>query len=178
MPLSQRLVIDLSREFWAYSYEYLNKYFETNDTCIEILLSNNGYTIVFCTGKYSTPPKGQIPNWRDNDIRENIIEYTSGGAVRRFITQVTQPELTVYPPDYKVSTGIGVIICPGGAYSQLAMDHEGHYMAMKYNENGIAAFVLKYRMPIDKSVDNKEMFHFWMPNVLFKSFGKMQKNGV
>lgn len=112
-----------------------------------------------CSAQENIPlyQKGQIPNWRDNDIKENIIEYTSGGAVRRFITQVTQPELTVYLPDRKVSTGIGVIICPGGGYSQLAMDHEGHYMAMKYNENGIAAFVLKYRMPMDKSVDNKEI---------------------
>ena len=39
-----------------------------------------------------------------------------------------------------------VVICPGGGYRNLAMDHEGDQIARWYNSLGIAAFVLKYRL--------------------------------
>jgi acetyl esterase/lipase len=71
-----------------------------------------------------------------------------------FIKGVTVPELTIYLPDNP--NGIGVVICPGGAYVGLAMDHEGHDIAKKLNEKGIAAFVLKYRMPLTDFFNNKE----------------------
>lgn len=56
-------------------------------------------------------------------------------------------ELTVYLPDAKKATGRAVVCCPGGGYSHLAMDHEGHQWAAFFNTQGIALIVLKYRMP-------------------------------
>jgi acetyl esterase/lipase len=56
-------------------------------------------------------------------------------------------ELTVYLPDEKKATGRAVVCCPGGGYSHLAMDHEGHQWATFFNNQGIAFIVLKYRMP-------------------------------
>ncbi len=56
-------------------------------------------------------------------------------------------ELTVFLPDAKRATGRAVVICPGGAYSHLAMEHEGTDWAGFFNQQGIAVFVLKYRMP-------------------------------
>ena len=56
-------------------------------------------------------------------------------------------ELTVYLPDAKKATGRAVVCCPGGGYSHLAMDHEGHQWAAFFNNQGIALIVLKYRMP-------------------------------
>ena len=56
-------------------------------------------------------------------------------------------ELTVYLPDAKKATGRAVVCCPGGGYSHLAMDHEGHQWATFFNSKGIALIVLKYRMP-------------------------------
>lgn len=56
-------------------------------------------------------------------------------------------ELTVYLPDEKKATGRAVVCCPGGGYSHLAMDHEGHQWATFFNNQGIALIVLKYRMP-------------------------------
>ena len=56
-------------------------------------------------------------------------------------------ELTVYLPDAKKATGRVVVCCPGGGYSHLAMDHEGHQWATFFNNQGIALVVLKYRMP-------------------------------
>jgi acetyl esterase/lipase len=42
--------------------------------------------------------------------------------------------------------GQGVIVCPGGGYGALAMDHEGRQIALWLNSQGISAFVLKYRL--------------------------------
>ena len=56
-----------------------------------------------------------------------------------------QSEITCYLPQNP--TGRAVVDCPGGGYSHLAMDHEGHQWAEYFNKQGIAFFVLKYRMP-------------------------------
>lgn len=55
------------------------------------------------------------------------------------------PTLTVYLPDPAVATGAAVVICPGGGYVNLAMDHEGHDVARWLNSIGVAAFIVKYR---------------------------------
>ena len=56
-------------------------------------------------------------------------------------------EITVYLPSEKKATGRAVVCCPGGGYTHLAMDHEGHQWANFFNNQGIALIVLKYRMP-------------------------------
>ena len=53
----------------------------------------------------------------------------------------------VFLPDEKRATGRAVVICPGGGYSILAMQHEGTDWAPFFNNMGIAAIVLHYRMP-------------------------------
>ncbi|MGN1214339.1 MAG: alpha/beta hydrolase, partial [Bacteroidaceae bacterium] len=53
--------------------------------------------------------------------------------------------LYCYLPE--VANGKAIIICPGGGYKYLAMDHEGHQFAPLLNKEGMAVFVLKYRMP-------------------------------
>ena len=53
----------------------------------------------------------------------------------------------VYLPKKEEATGRAVVICPGGGYSHLAMGHEGHDWAPFFNNMGIAAVVLKYRLP-------------------------------
>jgi len=55
------------------------------------------------------------------------------------------PTLTPFLPDPAKATGAGIVICPGGGYGGLA-DHEGSQYARWLNEQGIAGFVLKYRL--------------------------------
>jgi acetyl esterase/lipase len=57
---------------------------------------------------------------------------------------VDKPSLTAYIPQRK--TGMSVVVCPGGGYGGLAIDHEGKQIAQWLNSQGIAAFVLKYRL--------------------------------
>lgn len=54
-----------------------------------------------------------------------------------------KPELTVYKP--AKPNGTAVVVCPGGGYGGLAMDHEGKQVAEWLNAQGVTAFVLKYR---------------------------------
>lgn len=60
--------------------------------------------------------------------------------------EVDKPRLTVYLPAERNATGTGVIVCPGGGYAHLAVDHEGHEVAEWLNTLGVAAFVLEYRL--------------------------------
>lgn len=57
-----------------------------------------------------------------------------------------RPALSIYLPDASGATGTGVVVCPGGGYRTLAMDHEGDQVARWLNSLGVAAFVLKYRL--------------------------------
>ena len=59
-------------------------------------------------------------------------------------TEKDQPSLT--PWLAKNPNGQGVVVCPGGGYGALAMDHEGKQIAQWLNSQGISAFVLKYRL--------------------------------
>jgi acetyl esterase/lipase len=56
-----------------------------------------------------------------------------------------KPSLTIYLPPKEKAAGTAVVICPGGGYGHLAMDHEGHQIARWLNSFGVAGFILKYR---------------------------------
>lgn len=69
-------------------------------------------------------------------------------TARKFVLKNSadgKSELTCYLPQNP--SGRAVVDCPGGGYSHLAMEHEGHQWAEYFNKQGIAYFVLKYRMP-------------------------------
>jgi len=55
------------------------------------------------------------------------------------------PTLTIYLPPQEKATGAAVVICPGGGYGHLAMDHEGHQIGQWLNSFGVAGFIVKYR---------------------------------
>jgi acetyl esterase/lipase len=54
-----------------------------------------------------------------------------------------KPTLIIYLPEKP--SGAGIVICPGGGYGGLAMDHEGHQIGRWLNDNGIAGFICDYR---------------------------------
>jgi acetyl esterase/lipase len=64
----------------------------------------------------------------------------------RVVRNVTQPTLTAFLPNRAVASGTAVVICPGGAFHFLAIDHEGVDVARWLNARGVAAFVLRYRL--------------------------------
>lgn len=68
------------------------------------------------------------------------------------VSKVSRPTLTVYLPPKEKANGASVVICPGGGYWILAAGHEGADVAKRFNEMGVTAFVLKYRIPEEKTM--------------------------
>ena len=95
-----------------------------------------------------------IPNSKPSDVKETTVTEANGG-IR--VSNVIQPTLTVYKPAKDKANGTAVIICPGGGYARLAIDHEGFDVAKRLNEMGVTAFGLKYRLPNDQSQPDKSI---------------------
>src|SRR5438105_3312950 len=57
-----------------------------------------------------------------------------------------KPAITIQLPAAEKATGAAVLVCPGGGYGGLAVDHEGKQIAKWLTDRGIAAVVLKYRL--------------------------------
>jgi acetyl esterase/lipase len=70
---------------------------------------------------------------------------TNASGVIDSVWNVINPSLTFFAPAQDKANGAAVIICPGGAFMNLAIDHEGYAVARFLAARGIASFVLKYR---------------------------------
>lgn len=62
------------------------------------------------------------------------------------VSNVHTPTLTVFVPKKECANGTAVVICPGGGYGVLAIQKEGYAIAQWFNDLGVTAFVLKYRL--------------------------------
>src|SRR5271157_6210648 len=74
-----------------------------------------------------------------------ILLWPSGAPLAQGTAPEDQPRITVYLPKER-KTQTAVVVCPGGGYGFLAVDHEGKQIAQWLNNLGIAAFVLEYRL--------------------------------
>jgi acetyl esterase/lipase len=97
----------------------------------------------------------KVPNAVSSDLVTEKADTTSNGRIR--VSKVTQPTMTVFLPEKKIANGVAVIICPGGGYSYLVMNQEGTDVAREFVKQGIAAFVLKYRLPDDRIMQDKSV---------------------
>jgi acetyl esterase/lipase len=70
---------------------------------------------------------------------------------------VSVPTLAVYLPSAELATGHAVIICPGGGYGMESYRLEGTVIAEAFAEQGITAFILKYRLPSDSIMKDKSI---------------------
>ncbi len=95
---------------------------------------------------------GTIPGSKGTDINEPAGNKSAGGM----ISLVINPELEIYLPEKDKATGTAVIICPGGSYKVLTYQAEGVRSAQEFANNGVAAFVLKYRLPDDAIMTDKK----------------------
>lgn len=79
---------------------------------------------------------GDNPDGREETIR---INESTGDHI---ISSIHKPSVIPCIPSKDTATGIAVVIAPGGAHRELWTDHEGHNVAQRLSENGIAAFIL------------------------------------
>lgn len=105
------------------------------------------------------PPKMQsfplygaaaIPNSKPGPDEES----SANGS---WIKKVSRPVIQVYLPAGSKATGTSVVIFPGGSYAGLTFDFEGVQQANYFVDHGVAAFVVKYRIPDDATMVDKSM---------------------
>ncbi|MDP4277609.1 MAG: alpha/beta hydrolase [Bacteroidota bacterium] len=93
-----------------------------------------------------------IPNSKVSDIKESRDKSNPG-----IITGTTCPTLECYLPEKEKATGTAVVVCPGGGYSVIVYQGEGVTTAKEFARHGVAAFILKYRLPNDLTMSDKHI---------------------
>jgi len=75
-----------------------------------------------------------------------VLLWPNGAPGAKGNAPTDQPRVTVFPAPADKSVKATVVICPGGGYGGLATAHEGREIAAWFNERGITAFMLEYRL--------------------------------
>ena len=95
-----------------------------------------------------------IPNSTPYAMKE--IKMEKDGLLVGY-RNISQPTLNIYLPDSGNNTGAAVVICPGGGYGMESFRLEGTIIAEAFLRKGIAAFILKYRLPSDSIMQDKSI---------------------
>ncbi|MHC1763583.1 MAG: alpha/beta hydrolase [Verrucomicrobiia bacterium] len=83
--------------------------------------------------------------WTSAEQLEPVVLWPDGAPGALGTADKDVPTLTPFLPLAAIATGASIVICPGGGYGGLA-PHEGPDYALWLNQNGVAGFVLKYRL--------------------------------
>lgn len=97
--------------------------------------------------------KDNIPNSKPAKDEEKS-EQSNGLLI---ISKISKPTLSIFLPPKEKANGAAIIIYPGGGYGVVAAGHEGTDIAKKFNEIGVTAFVVKYRIPNSETMVNPEI---------------------
>lgn len=93
---------------------------------------------------------GPIPNSKAGPNEEL-------GDAHGFLRKVSRPQILVYLPARSRANGASILVFPGGSYAGLTFDYEGTQQAQFFSDHGIAAFVVKYRIPSDQTMVDKSI---------------------
>jgi acetyl esterase/lipase len=96
------------------------------------------YLSLLFTSLYASVARSQAP--------DTLQLWPEGAPGAMGTGPLDVPRISVNLPPKEKATGAAVVICPGGGYVTLAADHEGKQVAEWFNNLGIAAFVLRYRV--------------------------------
>jgi acetyl esterase/lipase len=80
------------------------------------------------------------PNFRTIELWPEGAPGATGG------TDEDRPAIIPFVPAEGKQTGAAVLICPGGAFTTRAVDHEGILVAQWLKARGVTGFVLRYRL--------------------------------
>ena len=103
-------------------------------------------------GTHTYPLYGEavIPNSKPGPDQEKVEAW--GMTVR-----VSRPTIHAYLPAKAKENGTSVLVFPGGGYEMLNMEAEGARVAQFFQDHGVAAFVVKYRLPSDATMEDKSI---------------------
>jgi len=108
--------------------------------------------VLVCGGVFGIERGAEVRLWPngapgpESEATAEVFESAANSKLPQRFTVVHYPSIYVFlaPPDK--ASGMAVVVAPGGGHSQLVIDKEGWEIADWLNRNGIAAFVLKYRL--------------------------------
>ena len=98
--------------------------------------------------------EGLIPNSRPH---ENEEYSKANKTVDSVVFKVSEPTLKIFLPVDEQINRTALIICPGGGYGGLLTKREGSDVATRFRDLGVAAFVLKYRLPDQRIMNDQSM---------------------
>jgi acetyl esterase/lipase len=82
----------------------------------------------------------------EGETAAEVFESAANSKLPKKFTVVHYPSVYVFLASKEKANGVAVVVAPGGGHSQLVIDKEGWEIADWLNQNGISAFVLKYRL--------------------------------
>jgi acetyl esterase/lipase len=97
---------------------------------------------------------GSIPNAIDASDEESVRDPNDRFP---FLLNISRPTITAYPLPLGTAPTAAVLIFPGGSYAGVSIVKEGHDVARAFNAMGVAAFVVKYRMPNPKYMSDRTL---------------------
>lgn len=119
------------------------------------IFSTPFFTVLLCLSCVRASAQKQIPLYTHHIPNAKTVknqEYQKADPLVDSLTfEVSEPTLTVFLPQ-KPTTRTSVIIIPGGGYGVLLTKREGSDVARAFAALGVTAFVLKYRIPSDRTM--------------------------
>ena len=106
---------------------------------------------VFSVGLYAQEVELLWPGIPPGDITGEVGEERIEIKGVKRVSNVTEPTITYFLSGSAKARGTTVLVCPGGAYNILAIEHEGEDVCKWLNEIGVHAVLLKYRVPRRKN---------------------------
>ena len=82
----------------------------------------------------------------EGETAPEVFQTSAGSKLPSRFTVVHYPSIYIFLPPKEKANGMAMVVAPGGGHSQLVIEKEGWEIADWLNGNGIAAFVLKYRL--------------------------------
>lgn len=110
----------------------------------------SGFTLTVSAQEIIPLYTAGVPNAKASDVQES-------GAESGVLKGITKPTLAYYKPAPGKASGAAVVIVPGGGYGVVVYNGEGINIAKAMAEKGIAAFILKYRLPSDAIMLDKKI---------------------
>lgn len=89
----------------------------------------------------------EIKLYPNGATESNELQKPESFRDKEFIVDISDARMYAYPAAKEIANGTAVLICPGGGYSGISQIKEGSEFAEWFNNMGVSAFVLYYRMP-------------------------------
>ena len=102
------------------------------------------FLLMFC---YTLTAQEEIKLYKYEPKESNEITVAESNPRADFVINISNPRMYFYPANKEINTGTAVLICPGGGYAGVSIVNEGLNIAKWFNDLGVSAFVLYYRMP-------------------------------